>query len=147
MADFPKRISWWRSSVLGGVVLSLVTLIGLPLKLVRLLFPTTLPNPFPGPSLLGFPVFIFGLGFVCGSVVWALQGLPRRLGPLGDAITGWLVMIVFFVCCMLVFDRPMLLGKAPGREPMLLLGSVVGLVLGVWVGSDLRRELGKAREE
>jgi len=140
MVDPPKRISWLQLSVVGGLTLSLVTLlIGAPFKIAAYLFQHK-SEPIAWGELIGFPFLIFGMGFLCGSVVWALQGLSRRLGLLGDAITGLVVMNVFFLSCMLIFDRAMLQGNAPGREAMLVLGSVAGLVLGGWIGRDLRRE-------
>jgi hypothetical protein len=41
---------------------------------------------------------------------------------------------------MFTFDLAMLQGKAPGRRPMLVLVGNAGLVLGAWIGRDLRRE-------
>jgi hypothetical protein len=146
MIDRTKRISWWQVSVLGGLTLSLVTLVGVPIKLVQY-WRRHGDAHVSWTELVLFPLLIFGMGFLCGTVVWALQGLPRRLGPLGDAITGLVVMVVFFLCCMLIFDPAMLQGRSPGRGFMLMLGSVVGLVLGAWVGRDLRRELATKDEQ
>jgi hypothetical protein len=39
---------------------------------------------------------------------------------------------------MFAFDLAMLQGKAPGRRPMLVIVGDAGLVLGAWIGRDLR---------
>ena len=70
------------------------------------------------------------MGSLCGPVIWGLKALPRRLGPVGGAITGLVVMNAFFLCCMIIFDPAMLLGTAPGRGAMLVLAIGAGALLG-----------------
>jgi hypothetical protein len=50
-------------------------------------------------------------------------------------------MVVFFLGCMLAFD-PELLGPklVNGGVPMLGLAVVARLILGAWIGHDLRKE-------
>ena len=105
------------------------------------------PYEHPGESvpwreLLTLPIVVFGMGFLCGTLVWALRGLSRRFGLVGDALTGLIVMLVFFLCCMFLFAPAMLHGERSGRGPMLLLGTLVGLG-GAWIGHDLRGDLEK----
>lgn len=99
-------------------------------------------EPIPWGELTTFPLLVFAMGFFCGTVVCSLRGLYRRLGPLGNAITGMVVILVFFLSCMLFFAPAMLRGETPGRGCMLLLATVVGLILEAWIGHDLRRDLG-----
>jgi hypothetical protein len=131
-----RKVPWWQFGLLGGVVLSLATLI----KLIRALV-AGVAGGAEWSEAAGFAAMIFAMGFVCGLVAWAGQGLSRRFGMAGDAVVGVAVMVVFFLCCMLVFD-PELLGPklANGGVPMLGLAVVAGLILGVWIGHDLRKE-------
>jgi hypothetical protein len=141
-----RKVSWWQFGLLGGVVLSLATLV----KLVRAVIAGAAGGADWGEAPR-FAVLIFAMGFVSGLVAWAGQGLSRRFGPAGDALVGMAVMVVFFLCCMLVF-APELLGPklATGGVPMIGLAVVVGLVLGAWVGHDLRKEIaagGRAEDD
>jgi hypothetical protein len=89
----------------------------------------------------GFAAAIFGMGFLCGVIVWAGRGLYRRFGMAGDALVGLAVMVCFFVSCMLLFEPEMLGAKfSSGGAPMLGLAVVIGLIGGAWVGRDLRKE-------
>ena len=59
----------------------------------------------------------------------------------GDAIVGMVVMVVFFLSCMLLFDQELLEKKLwSGGLPMLVLGAFAGLVGGAWTGRDLRKQ-------
>jgi len=137
MGDSSKRISWWQVGLVGGVGLSLATLIGAPVK-VNARLRAHPGEPIPWGELTALPLLVFAMGFLCGTIVWALRGLSRRFGLLGDALTGMIVMHVFFLTCMFLFAPAMLRGETPGRGGMLLLGTVVGLILGAWIGHDLR---------
>jgi hypothetical protein len=46
----------------------------------------------PWGELTTLPVLVFGMGFLCGTIVWTLRALPLRLGPLGDGLTGMVVV-------------------------------------------------------
>jgi hypothetical protein len=88
------------------------------------------------------------MGFLCGVIVWAGRGLYGWFGMAGDAIVGLVVMVVFFVSCMLLFD-PAMLGASflSGGAPMLGLAVVIGLIAGPWLGRDLRKELPNQKSE
>jgi hypothetical protein len=94
----------------------------------------------PWGEVATLPFAVFGMGFVCGALVGLLRGLSRRLGWVGDAMIGALVMVVFFLCCMACFDREMLLGRQPGREGMLLFAALTGLVVGPVIARDVKGE-------
>jgi hypothetical protein len=132
-----RNITWWQCGLLGGLTLSVATFI----KLVRALFAGAAGGADLGQAL-GFATLIFAMGFVCGLVGWAGRGLSRRFGMAGDALVGVAIMLVFFLCCMLVFD-PELLGAKfrNGGVPMFGLAVVVGLIGGAWIGHDLRKEI------
>jgi hypothetical protein len=127
---------WWQFGLFGGVVLSVATLIKVARALVR-----GLSGEGGLVEAVGFAAAIFAMGFVCGVVVWAGRGLYERIGMAGDAIVGLVVMVVFFLSCMLLFD-PALLGPklSSGGVPMLGLAVVLGLFGGAWIGRDVRKE-------
>jgi hypothetical protein len=138
MSEGTRFPSWW---LLGGLVLSLATII----KLIRtVLIGAVAAGQAGWTEALSFAVAIFGMGFLCGLVIWAGRGLSRRLGLVGDAIVGMVVMLVFFTACMLLFD-PALLG--PGGLPMFVFGGLLGLVSEAWFGRNLRKEWAKQESE
>jgi hypothetical protein len=129
-------LRWWHYGLFGGVVLSLATVV----KAIGAL----LWGAFGRANWAEFPRFlaaVFAMGFVCGLVVWVGRGLSRRLGVAGDAVLGMIVMEVFFICCMFLFD-PDLLGRklSYGGLPMLGGGAVLGLLAGALIGRDVRRQ-------
>lgn len=126
--------------MVGGLVLSFATFI----KLIRAVARGAAGGADWG-EVAGFAAMIFAIGFACGVVNWIGLGLSRRFGAAGDALVGVAVMVVFFLGCMLAFD-PGLLGPklASGGMPMFGLAVVAGLVLGVWIGHDLRKEFAAA---
>jgi hypothetical protein len=132
-----RKVSWWQCGLVGGCVPSFATLI----KLIRAVAGGAAGGADWGEAA-GFAAMIFAIGFACGVVNWMGLGLSRRFGAAGDALVGVAVMVVFFLGCMLVFD-PDLLGPkfASGGVPMFGLAVVAGLVLGVWIGHDPRKEL------
>lgn len=104
----------------------------------------------PWTELISFPGQVLALGFVSGVMVWLVLPLSRKLGSLGDALVGLVTMNFFFLCCMFIFDRSLLPPQSLRGLPMLGLATVVGVVLGVWVGRDLRKfiaQLPKPPEE
>ena len=128
--------SWWQFGLTGGIVLSVATAI----KLVRALFRSA-TEPEELGEAVGFALAIFGMGFLCGVIVWAGKGLHRRFGVAGDAFVGAVVLITFFLCCMLLFAQDFLGTKFyRGGLPMLGLATVVGIIGGVKTGYDLRKE-------
>ena len=132
-----RKVTWWQTGLLGGFTLSLATLI----KLVRAVVAGAAGRA-DWSQATGFAALIFAMGFVCGLVAWAGLGLSRRFGMAGDAFVGVTVMVVLFLCCMLVF-APEFLGPklATGGVPMLGLAVVTGLILGAWIGHDIRKEI------
>ena len=133
---------WWHWGLIGGTTLSLATS-------AKAVGATVVGRDIAGMRLVdavGFAAAIFGMGFVCGSVAWAARGLSRRFGRAGDAAVGLAVMVVFFVCCMLLFDAALLGSKfTNGGLPMLGLAALLGPFGGVLVGRDLRRGVGNPR--
>jgi hypothetical protein len=132
-----QPMRWWQFGLIGGATLSIATaakavgavVIGPGLAGVRLA------------DAAGFAAAIFGVGFVCGAVAWAARGLSRQFGPAGDGAVGLVVMVIFFACCMLAFDPPMLADKfVPHGLLMMGLAAVLGPIGGVMVGRDLRRD-------
>src|SRR5688500_6819119 len=94
---------WWQFGLIGGIVLSLAT----AGKFIRAIV-TGRAHDIDWGEAGGFAVAIFVMGSICGLVVWMGRGLHRRIGMLGDAIVGVLVMLLFFVSCMLLFAPEML---------------------------------------
>ena len=125
---------WWQFGLLGGFVLSIATAI----KVVRAVVGGAAGEAGWGEAV-GFAAAIFGMGFLCGVVVWAGRGLSRRFGPAGAAGVGLVVMVVFFVSCMLLFE-PALLGSkfTNGGLPMLGLAVPLGLFAGWYIGREFR---------
>jgi hypothetical protein len=129
-----RRMRWWVCGLLGGLAMLAVTAIKAVAALPRLV-----SEPATGAELVGLPAAVFGMGFVGGALAGLLRPLSDRFGWPGEVVIGVVVLDVFFLCCMSCYDRPMLLGEAPGRGPMLLLGAALGAVAGPWVAADLRR--------
>jgi hypothetical protein len=127
---------WWQFGLLGSFVLSYATLI----KFIRAVRGGDSPDADRG-ELPGFAAALFGMGFLCGVIVWAGRGLYQKVGVIGDAVVGLVVMVVFFISCMSVFD-PKMLGEnfATGGAPMLGFAAVLGPFAGVWIGRDLRKD-------
>ena len=133
---------WWQSGLVGGAALSITTAV----KVVRAVVCGAVGDIEWGEAA-GFAAAIFGMGFLCGVIVWAGKGLYRRIGWVGDAIVGLAVMVVFFISCMLLFE-PELLGSKfySGGLPMLGLAVVFGLISGAWAGREIRKELSPPAE-
>jgi hypothetical protein len=131
-----RTVRWWQFGLFGGVVLSLATAI----KVVRAIVGGSAAGAEWGEAA-GFAAAIFGMGFLCGLIVWAGRNLYQRLGMVGDAVVGVAVMVTFFLSCMLLFE-PEMLGAhfLSGGVPMLGLAVVIGLIGGAWTGHDLRKE-------
>jgi hypothetical protein len=127
---------WWVFGLVGGFALSVATAV----KVVRAVVSGAADDADWGEAG-GFAAAVFGMGFLCGVIVWAGRGLYRRIGWVGDALVGLVVMVVFFLCCMLLFE-PELLGSKfyVGGLPMLALAVVLGPMAGVWTGRDIRKE-------
>jgi len=125
---------WWQFGLIGGVGLLLATTI----KAVGVVVWGAAEAVDRGEAA-GVAAFIFGSGFICGVVAWAGLGLSRRFGPAGDAVVGLVVMVVYFVSCMLWFEPEMLGSKfVQGGLPMLGLAVPFGLFLGWYIGRDFR---------
>lgn len=134
---------WWQFGLAGGIVLSLATAV----KVIRALVGGAEGETNWGEAA-GFAAAIFGMGFLCGVIVWAGKGLYQRIGMAGDALVGVAVMVVFFISCMLVFEPEMLGAKFQnGGLPMLGGAVVVGLIGGAWVGRDLRKDAAPSDEQ
>jgi hypothetical protein len=129
-----RRGRWWQFGLVGGLVLTLATLA----KAVAAI-PRFFTENVPWSEVAVLPLAVFGMVFVCGVVVWAVRSVTRRYGPAGDAMVGVIVMNVFFLMCMALFEPAMLSGDRPGAESMLGLATVIGLVAGPWIGRDFRR--------
>lgn len=127
---------WWQFGLLGGAVLSVAT----GFKALRAVIGGAAFGA-PWGETAAFAAFIFGIGFLCGLIVWAGKGLHRRIGMAGDALVGMVVMLAFFIACMLLF-APEMLGRQflPAGLFMLGMAVVLGLVGGAWTGRDLRRD-------
>ena len=126
---------WWEGGLIGGIVLSGTTVFNALGAYVG-----GMDGPAPWTGIFGVVAATFGMGFLCGVVVWSGKGLHRRFGAVGDALIGMVVMLVFFACCMLLF-APELLG--PKRDDgLLMLGvaAVAGAVGGIWFGHDIDEE-------
>ena len=133
---------WWQFGLFGSVALSILT----AFKLVRAMVGGAAGEAEWGEAA-GFAAAIFGMGFLCGVIVWAGKGLYRRFGMVGDAIVGVAVMVTFFVCCMLLFEPEMLGAKfSSGGAFMLGLAVVVGLFGGPWIGRDIRKAAAPPRK-
>ena len=134
--DAPTRPpKWWQFGLVGAAALSIATVI----KVIRAVVRGTMGES----GFAKAPVFaaaIFAMDFACGVVVWIGRGWHRHIGMAGDALLGMIVIVFFFLCCMALFDPGMLGSKfRSGGVPMLVLGSVIGLVMGALVGRDLRK--------
>ena len=134
-----RTMRWWQFGLFGGVVLSLATAV----KVLKAVVAGT-TDQAEWREAAGFAAVIFGMGFLCGVIVWAGRGLYRWLGMAGDAVVGLAVMVAFFLSCMLLFAPEMLGAKfSHSGAPMLGLAVVIGLIGGAWIGRDLRRWAGR----
>jgi hypothetical protein len=132
---------WWMFGLVGGGVLLVATAV----KFVRVLV-----GGVGGEGglleALTFAALLFGVGFACGVIVWAGRGLYRWIGLAGDAVVGSVVMIVFFMACMLAFSPDLLAEKLfAGGLPMLGMAVVLGAIGGAWTGRDVRKQLSTRR--
>ena len=132
----PLRLPWWKCGILGGIVLSSATLI----KVIGAI-PRFFTEDVPWSEFVFLPFAVFGMGFVCGSLVGVLRGLSSRLGIVGDVVIGAAVMNIYFLCCMALFDPKMLSSEALGGAMMLFFATVTGMIGGAWLGNDLRRDM------
>jgi hypothetical protein len=134
---------FWTAGLVGGSVLSTVA----SRKFVFAYWFGKTPRP----NMTGFVPFIatiFGMGFACGTVAWAARGLARRYGPVGDAIAGALVMLVYFSSCLVLFAKELLTEQRWHQAALMLaLGVAAGLIFGAWIGRDLRRAAADARAQ
>ena len=131
-----KTQRWWEWGLAGGLVLSVATFV----KVVSTI-PRFFKEDVPWSELPAFAASVFGMGFFCGVLVCALLPLSMKLGSLGDAILGILVMMFFFALCMLVFD-PGLLFPDPSRGSLLFgFAIVLGALAGYLTGRDLRKSV------
>jgi hypothetical protein len=71
-----RSARWWQYGLFGGVVLSLATIV----KLVRHTLMGGAAAEATWTEAIGFAVAIFGMGFVCGVVVWAGRWISQRHG-------------------------------------------------------------------
>lgn len=69
---------WWQFGLFGGVVLSLAT----GIKVTRAVVRGALGEAEWGEAV-GFGAAIFGMGFLCGVIVWAGKGLYQRTSNSG----------------------------------------------------------------
>lgn len=132
---------WWMFGLIGGCVLLVATAVKLIGALAR-----GVTGDSTVTEAVTFTAFLFGIGFVCGLVVWAGRHLYRRIGLAGDAIIGVAVLVVFFLACMLAFSPEMLGEKfLSGGLWMLGLAVVAGAIGGAWTGRDVRKQLAVRR--
>ncbi len=127
---------WWESGLIGGIVLSGTTAFNAGKALVG-----GIDGPVPWTDIFGVVAATFGMGFLCGVMVWSGKDLHRRFGAAGDALVGMAVMLVFFACCMLLF-APELLGPKLRNDGLLMLtvATVAGAIGGIWFGHDIDDE-------
>jgi len=133
-ADVRPTLRWWTWGIIGGISLSLLTLIK---GLAAVLF--LRPGEWDATAAVA-PLLTFGMGFICGSLAGLLRGLSRRMGLFGDAMIGAVVADAYFLCCMFCFCPQMLTGEEPGRGQMLLGATLLGMICGPWFGRDFRRD-------
>jgi hypothetical protein len=135
--------AWWQFGLYGGIGLSFIGAI----RLIRAVI-SGIAGQASWAEAIGFVALMFGMGFMCGVMVWAGRGLYHTLGMLGDAIVGLVVLVCFCLSCMLVFS-PEMLGAmfSSAGIPMLVLAAVLGLIGGAWTGHDLRKEMAKKNTE
>lgn len=129
-----KYPSWWLCGLAGMAISSVAVIVTIIKRCGR--FPQ---NDVPWFELPCFIVGILAIGFGLGLVVWLMLPFSRRFGEIGDAFVGIVVMVLFFLMCMIAFD-PSLITPDPSRGlPMFGLAVVVGTFLGVSVGKDIRK--------
>ncbi len=131
------EVRWWQWGLVGGLALAALTFVNFILALPR--FFTADVRWWELPAV---PFAAFGMGFACGVVAWALRPLPLRFGRPGAAVAGAAILNVFFLLCMLLFDRDMLAGRRPGAGLMLGLATAIGSVMGFASGRDYQRAAG-----
>lgn len=143
MPAFRRRTParWWQFGLIGGAVLLVATAV----KLVRALAAGATGEGGMGETV-GFAALLFGMGFLCGLVVWAGKGLYNRIGLAGDAIVGAAVLVVFFLACTQMF-APEILAEKFVWSGVLMLGLAVALGAfgGAWTGRDVRKQLAARR--
>jgi hypothetical protein len=136
---------WWQFGLCGGTALLLATVV----KVIRAAFRGTLGEAGEDEwgETAAFASFLFGIGFLCGVIVWAGRGLHEKIGMVGDAIVGVVVMVTFFASCILLADPELFRSKfSYGGLPMLGMAVFLGLVCGPWIGRDLRKEAARQEE-
>ncbi len=133
------NMPWWKWGVIGGLTLSLATVV----KLVRYLAKSGIESVEEVTALkvVEFGAFLFTAGFACGISLWAIQHLFSGPRWLADAMSGVVVLEVLFLCCAFVFEPTWLTTNQAQGFPMFVGAAVLGLVLGPWIGRDVRKEL------
>jgi len=130
---------WWQGGLLGAVTLCAVMGVKALFVVPMAWFRGTLPS-FDVPGIAGFVAGAFAMGFACGVVGWAGRGLHRKIGLLGDSLTGLAVGLVFALCIIIMFDPE-------DRVSVVCLMVVLGACLGPWFARDLRKELGEVSDQ
>jgi hypothetical protein len=128
-----KTLPWWTCGLIGALGLSISTLIKAFYEIPRILKGGGTWSEF-----LTTVGAVFGMGFLCGILVWISLGLAKRFGTIGDTLVGVITMLFFFGLCMLIFDQSLLIPDPTKGLPMFLLAIPLGGLLGFLTGRDLR---------
>src|SRR5579885_3288206 len=96
------NMHWWTVGFFGAAVVSLLAVMRLAWAILNGNIGNAGPRHVPA-----FLAGAFGIGFLCGVVVWGLKGVCRRLGMAGDALVGGAVTAILCVSC--VFLSPEML--------------------------------------
>jgi hypothetical protein len=134
--------SWWTSGFVGAFILSALTLANIG----KVVWDAVTGAAVPWAELAPLPFIVFGLGFICGVVVWLLRGASQQLGWIGDSLIGVVVMNIFFMSCMILFAPEMVKENISGGAMMLGLATVIGAIAGPFWGRDIRKELSTPNE-
>ena len=137
-----KTFKWWISGLVGALTLSIATVINAFYAIPKILSGGGSWNEF-----FVTVVSVFGMGFLCGLLVWFSLGLSRRYGAIGDIAVGVITLVFFFCLCMLIFDQSLLFPDPTKGLPMLLLAIPLGALLGFLTGRDMRAFLANQKSQ
>lgn len=128
------RLNWWQCGLLGALVLFVATCSNALHSLPRFFL-----KDVPWGELLYFPFQILLIGFAVGVIVRFFVPLAIWFGPIGDAMIGMIGMNVFFLLCMQIDSSP-IPPFSSRAVPLFALATVLGILMGVLVGRDIRKE-------
>lgn len=78
--DFPR---WWHFGLFGGYAVAIVALVNAIASIPRFF-----TEDLPGFEFALLPFAVFGIGLLCGAVVWVCKAVSSSFGAAGGHVRG-----------------------------------------------------------